>query len=68
MSIKPDARNAGEVHIPKSALHAELGQTAALKRDMTKQLAELESRAARRPIAQPGGWRHDPTGWAERNL
>jgi hypothetical protein len=54
------------ITIPKTELRTHLDQAEAIKRDMTELLRELESKATGQPITKPGGWRHDPTGWANR--
>jgi hypothetical protein len=51
------------VTIPQTKLGAQLQETAAIKREMTQLLQELESKAAGRPISKPGSWRHHPADW-----
>jgi hypothetical protein len=60
--------NDNPLKIPKTPLRADIDEAAAIKRAMLQQLQELEERATGHSITKPGAWRHDPTGWADRNL
>jgi hypothetical protein len=55
------------VTIPKSTLAADLAEAARIKQEMARLLSELEHHAAPQAPAHPGGWRHDPQGWAKRH-
>jgi hypothetical protein len=65
----------GQIRISRNNLGARLNEAAAIKRRMTELLAELEALVAdgagapRRPTgkSRPGGWRHNPLGWARRH-
>jgi hypothetical protein len=60
----------GQIKIPHSELAERLDEVAAIKRRMVELLTELEVRVigpAAPPIERPGGWRHDPLGWARRH-
>ena len=54
------------VTIPTSELRAALDEAAAIQRAMAGQLRELEERAAGRPVAKTGAWRHHPEAWPGR--
>jgi len=55
------------VSIPKSPLGAQLDEAEAIKREMTELLRQLEAKTTGQPVAKPGSWRHDSTGWLQRN-
>jgi hypothetical protein len=57
---------ASSVTIPKSTLAADLAEAARIKQEMTRLLEELEHQVAPQSTDAPGGWRHDPQGWAKR--
>jgi hypothetical protein len=56
----------GHVIIPKSKLGQHLDEAARLKAAAIELLRELEQKATGQDTPQPGGWRHDPLGWQER--
>jgi hypothetical protein len=56
-------RKNSPVIIPKTQLGAMLEEAAAIKRDLTKLLAQLETEVTGQKVTKPGGWRHDPLGW-----
>lgn len=52
----------------KPNLAENLAQAASIKAEMTELLRELETKTAGRTIEKPGGWRHHPIDWADKNL
>jgi hypothetical protein len=51
------------IRIPRSDLRRLLDESAAIKADMTRLLAELEHAATPDAPKQPGTWRHHPHRW-----
>jgi hypothetical protein len=56
-----------QVVIPLTPLGADLAEAERIKQEMTALLGELEHQVAPQAPDQPGGWRHDPRGWAQRH-
>ncbi len=52
---------------PNGDLAQNLAQAEAIKLEMTKLLRQLETKAAGKSIAKPGGWRHHTSDWAEQH-
>jgi hypothetical protein len=51
-------------HVPDTALAKSLAEVAAIKREMTELLIELETKATGQVPQKPGAWRHHPIDWA----
>lgn len=62
--MKPDAQLSPDAI---ANLATELALAEAIKANMQKLLAELESAATKKPVQKTGQWRHHPTEWAKDN-
>jgi hypothetical protein len=51
------------IRIPRSDLRRLLDESAQIKADMTRLLAELEHASTPEAPDRPGQWRHDPAVW-----